>query len=149
MQLIQFIIILVFDTTYTQSSVKHTNIIFFNQIYAMYNNFNVNIYIYMKYILYTQILQDIIFNDTFQILISQILYQYTKLHINAILGIKSIHNSISQIFYQYTKLHINATLGIKSIHNSISQILKDNSIQFELNQKKNYCKVTTNNFFDF
>ena len=32
----------------------------------------------MKYILYTQILQDIIFNDTFQILISQILYQYTN-----------------------------------------------------------------------
>ena len=77
----------------------------------------------MKYILYTQILQDIIFNDTFQILISQMPYQYTKLHINAILGIKSIHNSISQILYQYTKLHINATLGIKSIHNSISQIL--------------------------
>ena len=61
----------------------------------MYNNFKVNIY--MKYILYTHILQDIIFNDTLQILISQILYQYTKLHINAILGIKSIHNSISQI----------------------------------------------------
>ena len=39
----------------------------------------------MKYILYTQILQDIIFNDTFQILISQLLYQYTKLHINATL----------------------------------------------------------------
>ena len=35
----------------------------------MYNNFKVNIY--MKYILYTQILQDIIFNDTLQILISQ------------------------------------------------------------------------------
>ena len=51
----------------------------------------------MKYILYTQILQDIIFNDTFQILISQILYQYTKLHINVTIGIKSIHNSISQI----------------------------------------------------
>ena len=46
------------------------------------------IYIYIKYILYKQILQDIIFNDTFQILISQILYQYTKLHINATLGIK-------------------------------------------------------------
>ena len=83
-----------FDTTYTQSSVKYTSIIF-NQIYAMYNNFKVNIY--MKYILYTQILQDIIFNDTFQILISQLLYQYTKLHINATLGIKSIHNSISHI----------------------------------------------------
>ena len=78
----------------------------------------------MKYILYTQILQDIIFNDTFQIFISQILSQYTKLHINATLGIKSIHNSISQI------LHINATLGIKSIHNSISQTLK--TIQFNL-----------------
>ena len=83
-----------FDTTYTQSSVKYTNIIF-NQIYAMYNNFKVNIY--MKYILYTQILQDIIFNDTFQILILQILFQYTKLHINATLGIKLIHNSISHI----------------------------------------------------
>ena len=77
----------------------------------------------MKYILYTQILQDIIFNHTFKILISQILYQYTKLHINATLGIKSIYNSISQILYQYTELHINATLGIKSIYNSISQIL--------------------------
>ena len=64
----------------------------------------------MKYILYTQILQDIIFNDTLQILISQILYQYTKLHINATLGIKSIHNS--------------------------KTYLKDNSIQFELNQKE-------------
>ena len=53
--------------------------------------------IYIKYILYTQILQDIIFNDTFQIPISQILCQYTKLHINATLGIKSIHNSISHI----------------------------------------------------
>ena len=79
----------------------------------------------MKYILYAQILQDIIFNDTFQILISQILYQYTKLHINATLGIKSIHNSMSQI------LHINATLGIKSIHNSISRFSK--TIQFNFN----------------
>ena len=92
-----------FDTTYTQSSVKYTNIIF-NQIYTIYNNFKANIY--MKYILYTRILQDIIFNDTFQILISQILYQYKKLHINATLGIKSIHNSISQILYPY----INFTL---------------------------------------
>ena len=75
----------------------------------------------MKYILYTQILQDIIFNDTFQIPISQILYQYTKLHINATLGIK-------------TNTQLNFTN------------LKDNSIQFELNQKKNHCKVITNNF---
>ena len=84
-----------FDTTYTQSSVKYTSIILIK--YMLYTTISRQIYIYMKYILYTQILQDIIFNDTFQILISQILYQYTKLHINATLGIKSIHNSISHI----------------------------------------------------
>ena len=72
----------------------------------------------MKYILYTQILQDIIFNDTFQILISQILYQYTKHKYH------SWHKINTQLNFTY---------------------LKDNSIQFELNQKKIF-KVITNNF---
>ena len=68
--------------------------IIFNQIYTIYNNFKTNIY--MKYILYTQIFQDIIFNDTFQILISQILYQYTKL--------KSLSTTLSILKYNILNL---------------------------------------------